>query len=309
MLSALTKLLVASGNYIKSVEVVNLDENAQNLVCDNLLDLPFGLSGLTGQRYQDKYPILCGGSNSSIINQCSCYIYECRSWNKIADLAECVRFPSSTSYSLNGHEILLITGGFSKNEAEATVQSYNGNSWNQDNNHVLPLPNWQHCLIKINDSTLLMIGGESGSITSKTFFFHIGETKWTPGPALNIARKGLGCGILDWLNPSSNQLEKVVFAVGGYGLNSVEMLFLNDLNIHNLKWVLGPQLPKTAGFGTVLEFQNSIILVGGEGEVDRKHMYKLSSPNGHWTEMKQILKEKRSRHASFLVPDELVNCH
>jgi len=43
--------------------------------------------------------------------------------------------------------------------------------------------------------------------------------------------------------------------------------------------------------------------------VDGKHMYKLSSPNGHWTEMKQTLKESRYYHASFLVPDELVNCH
>jgi hypothetical protein len=47
-------------------------------------------------------------------------------------------------------------------------------------------------------------------ISEQTFFLQIGETKWTPGPTLNIARKGLGCGIIDWLNPSSNQLEKVV---------------------------------------------------------------------------------------------------
>jgi hypothetical protein len=87
------------------------------------------------------------------------------------------------------------------------------------------------------------------------------------------------------------------------------MLFLNDQNIDNLKWVLGPQLPKTASYGTVLEFQNSIILVGGQGEIDGRHLYQLLSPNGTWTEMKQTLKESRQNHASFLVPDELVNCH
>ncbi len=302
-----------SDNYIKSVEVVNLDENAPNLVCENLPDLHIGLAGLTGQLYQEKKPLLCGGSKSSIIDQCGCYIYEYQSWNKIADLVECVRFPSSTLLTLNGREFFLIIGGYNNGE-KSTVQTYYGNSWHKDNNAILQQPNWQHCLVKINDSTLLMIGGYSNSTTAKSFFFHIGETQWTPGPALNIARFGHGCGIIDWLNPSSNQLEKVVFAVGGqksdfFYLSTVEMLYLNDQNSDNLEWVLGPQLPKTASYGTVLEFKNSIILVGGQGEIDGRHLYKLSSPNGTWTEMKQTLNEPRFYHASFFVPDELVNCH
>jgi len=217
MFSALTKLLVATGLGSNSVEVVNLDENTPNLVCNNLPDLPNKLQGLTGQLYQGSKPILCGGCNSLLINQCGCYIYEYRSWNKIADLAMCVRFPSSIYMTLpDNHELFLITGGLNDGNARKIVQSYNGSSWNEDGNVVLPEPNWQHCLVKINDSTLLMIGGDSGSITKKTFFLHIGETKWTPGPALKIGRRGHGCGIIDWFNPSSNQLEKVVFAVGGY---------------------------------------------------------------------------------------------
>ena len=87
------------------------------------------------------------------------------------------------------------------------------------------------------------------------------------------------------------------------------MLYINEHNIDNLKWIMGPELPKTASFGTVVEFQNSIILVGGKGEVDGRHMYQLSSPIGNWTEMKQTLKQPRRNYASFLVPDELVNCH
>jgi len=312
MISALTKLLVVSGYGLKSVEVVNLDENTPNLVCSNLPDVPIGLQGLTGQLYQGSKPILCGGRNSSNITQCGCFLYENRSWNNIADLAECVWFPSSTTFTLNGHEIFLITGGAINLHEASTVQSYNGSSWNKDNNAVLPLSIWLHCLVKINDSTLLMIGGRSGSITENTFFFDIGETKWMPGPALHFARFGHGCGIIDWFNPVTNQLEKVVFAVGGHNdeyLDTVEMLFLNDQNIENLKWVLGPKLPKTASHGTVVEFNNSIVLVGGKGEVDGRHLYKLSSPNGTWTEMKQTLNESRYYHASFFVPDELVDCN
>jgi hypothetical protein len=311
----MTKLLVATGSGFKSVEVINLDENTPNLVCDNLPDLHLELRGLTGQLYQGSKPILCGGCNASISNQCDCYIYENKSWNKFESLVECVRFPSSVSFSLpNGSDIFLIAGGYDGNTSKATVQSYNGSSWNIDNNAVLPFPTWVHCLVKINDSVLLLIGGYDISYQADSFFFHIKERRWTPGPALNIARYGHGCGTIDWLNTSSNQVEKVVFAVGGKTfndtyLNVVEMLYLNEQNIDNLKWIIGPQLPKTASFGTVVEFQNSIILVGGTGQVDGKHLYQLTSPNGTWTEMKQTLKERRYYHASFLVPDELVNCY
>ncbi len=59
----------------------------------------------------------------------------------------------------------------------------------------------------------------------------------------------------------------------------------------------------------MIEFGNSVILVGGEGVVDGQHLYQLSGPNESWIEMKQTLKVSRFRHIAFLVPDELVNCH
>ena len=59
----------------------------------------------------------------------------------------------------------------------------------------------------------------------------------------------------------------------------------------------------------MVEYQDGVILIGGSGEADGRHMYQLSSPNGTWAKMKQTLKERRNYHVSFLIPDELVNCH
>ena len=104
----------------------------------------------------------------------------------------------------------------------------------------------------------------------------------------------------------------VVVAGGDYTehefnfLSSVELLSLNDFEP---SWVMGPSLPKAVGFGTMVEFQNSVIIVSGNGEGDERSMYQLSSPTGPWVEMKQKLKEARGDNVSFLVPDELVNCH
>jgi len=218
----------------------------------------------------------------------------------------------------NNEEIFLIAGGYD-NQIIGTVQSYNEGSWSKDSFNDLPEPTWEQCLVKIDNSVLLMIGGWefSNTITNKTFFFHTDENRWSPGPTLNIPRHGLGCGIIEWLNPSNNQLEKVVVVVGGENrreesifLSSVELLHLNnEQELNKLSWIMGPSLPKSAGFATVVEYQNSIILIGGEGEVDGRHLYQLSSPNGTWIEMKQTLKENRKYHASFLVPDEFVNCY
>jgi hypothetical protein len=42
--------------------------------------------------------------------------------------------------------------------------------------------------------------------------------------------------------------------------------------------------------------------------IDKKVFITLTI-DGPWVKMKQTLKEARYEHVSFLVPDELVNCH
>jgi hypothetical protein len=85
---------------------------------------------------------------------------------------------------------------------------------------------------------------------------------------------------------------------------------MNDYEESHAGWVMGPSLPKTAVWESSMnEFQNGVILVGGNGQFEGDHLYQLISPNGTWTEMKQTLKVYQYRHVSFLIPDELVSCH
>jgi hypothetical protein len=81
---------------------------------------------------------------------------------------------------------------------------------------------------------------------------------------------------------------------------------LNELEASGAGWVMGPSPPEGIRYSTMNEFQNGVILIGGENQVE---LYQLTSPNGTWTKMKQTLKEERFGHVSFLIPDELVNCH
>ncbi len=81
---------------------------------------------------------------------------------------------------------------------------------------------------------------------------------------------------------------------------------MTEFEENSAGWVMGPSLPKAIWASTMNEFQNGVILIGGDKQVD---LYQLTSPNGTWTKMKQTLKVARYGHVSFLVPDELVNCH
>ena len=298
----------------KSVEVINLDGSNPGLICDNLPELPIGIQGATGQLVQGEIPIICGNEVFSRTDgSCDCFSLKDGQWHSISDLTECRRYPTSTTLFLeHNEEVLLIMGGRHGSTNVLTIESLNGSQWVQGRFSKMLNPVWEHCLAKINSSTLLSIGGmDGGSVYNavpNTFFFNGQDNKWTEGPTLKNARTGLSCGVLNWNNPETNQMEKVVVAAGGYSTDTVELLFL-DGNKNTGSWISGPSLPEAAWLSTMIEFQNSVILIGGELGVDGRHLYQLSSPSGAWVEMKQTLKEPRVGHMSFLVPDELVNCH
>jgi N-acetylneuraminic acid mutarotase len=62
------------------------------------------------------------------------------------------------------------------------------------------------------------------------------------------------------------------------------------------RWQSGPNLPKRIAYSALVIYENTLLLVGGEdsGRVKIGHLYKLSSPDGSWIEMKQILESSKS---------------
>jgi hypothetical protein len=104
-----------------------------------------------------------------------------------------------------------------------------------------------------------------------------------PGPNLNTARFAAACGVLNWMNPESNQMEKIVLASGGGGydgffLSTTELLYVDRIGDYN--WIMGPSLPSINAFATMVEFQNSVIMIGGNLGND---LYQLSSPGANVT--------------------------
>ena len=182
-----------------------------------------------------------------------------------------------------GKEVFFMAGGYGNGLLNIT-QTFDGKNWNSQQTENLPEPVWEHCIVKINSSTLLSIGGKEYEYSlaaypsNNTYFYNVQANKWTPGPSLNIPRSALSCGILQWKNSETNRLEKVIVAAGGWNSAGnvspiVELLHLEHNDTVKGDWVLGPELPKAAPDSTMIEYNNSVILVGGgfsttEKEID-----------------------------------------
>jgi len=319
LISGMTKLLVGTGSNAKSnVEVINLDKDDPFLICEDLTKFPLVIDvlGATGQLLNGNIPIICGGTR----NECDCYTYQSNSWKSTPNPTECRKFASSATLKVaDEKEVLILAGGADKSKIILkSVESFNGTVWDNQQFEDLPEAVSGNCIVKINSSVLLSIGGvgENSTPTKSTFFFDAHVNKWTPGPSINIPRNGLSCGLLKWTKPDSDQSSKIVVVVGGQTdgefeprfLDSVELLYLDDYDTPNGQWITGPELPRKSFEAQLIEYKNSVILVGG-GVDQQTNFYELSSPEGPWVVMRQSLKADRSYHVAFLVPDEIVNCH
>jgi len=313
-----TKMFVSPGMEIKSVEVIDLNESRVNTTCEDIPDFPVKgfLIGRTGQLFRKTMPIICGGSNLQY-SLCECHALYKGKWTYIASLKECRSEAQMVTLTYpDGKEILLIIGGATRSSILSTVELFDGDTWNLNVIAKMPQAIAGHCVVKINETTLMVIGGAIHIIsgfTNHTYFYNLINNQWYPGPTIITPRTGHACGILNWRNPSSGLTEKVVIIAGGGtigsgSLSSTELLFLDHNDDSSSGWKIGPNLPKTATLSNMVEYQNTVILVGGFLGVDGFHMYQLSSPSGTWTVMKQVLKNRGYYHVSFLIPDELVTC-
>ena len=301
----MTKLLVVSGFKQNSVEVINLDESSPNVTCKNFPDLPFAINGGMGRLYEGDTPIVCGGFINEV-DSCDCLSFKNGSWQVTSKLNSCRRFSGvatlSNVFGNFSEEMILIVGGRNEEQYFSNTESFDGREWKVGVVADLPRPAKQHCVVKINETTLMSMGGIDARNVKETYLYNSVDNKWTPGPSFATGRNGPSCGLLNWKNEETGNEEKVVVAASGASMRSVQLLFLED---YEAGWVEGPDLPMYSFIGQMVEYQNSVIVIGGDDDL---YLYQLSSPEGPWIKMNQKVQNERNGHSAFLIPDELAEC-
>jgi hypothetical protein len=205
---------------------------------------------------------------------------------------------------------LLVTGGDDDSSSDLnSAEMLTEEGW-ESNIPSLPVTIYAHCMVTVNSTTVMVIGGyQNGMDSGKTFYFTFEEESWTEGPELENKRRLHSCGKIR-RNKESQEMS-IIVAGGEDGssiLSSVEILHEGSN-----EWETGPELPFGIDNSQMVEDQNGgVILIGGYspsvGTLDTLYQLPHGGQDAVWTKMEQKMKTGRYSHTAILVPDNIVDC-
>ncbi len=203
---------------------------------------------------------------------------------------------------------LLVTGGYDGPEYLNSTEMLTEGGW-ESRLPPLPFTIAHHCMLTVNSTTVIVIGGtQNDQISGRTFYFTFGAETWTKGPELKFKRGYHSCGRI--IRSKESQEMSIVVAGGkdDFFLSSVEIL-----DIDSNEWRHGPELSIAICQSQMVEDPNGgAILIGGRSPSNDYLDTLFQLPHGGqdavWTKMEQTLKIGRHAHTAFLVADNIVDC-
>jgi hypothetical protein len=306
MIKGFSKLLICGGDnpYNDTCEVINLASSAST--CKNLPNFPATVNRAIGGLGFKENQILCGGRQNSAHSN-NCYSLENNEWVSSNSLNS-VRSSAAAAQLLDGK--LLVTGGYvTSGSYLKSAEMLTEEGWESDIPS-LPVTIYAHCMVTVNSTTVMSIGGgQNKQYSGKTFYFTFGEESWTEGPELKVKRIWPSCGKI---KRNKDSLDTNIIVAGGWIgysiLSSVEIL-----DEGSNEWQTGPELPFAIGYSQMVEDPNGgVVLIGGwsssNDSLDTLYQLPHGGQDAVWIKMEQKMKTGRRQHTAFLVPDNVVDC-
>jgi hypothetical protein len=305
LFKAFSKLLICGGENTDTCEVINLASSAST--CKNPPNFPANVDRAIGGLGFKGNPIICGGyQNGDRSNKC--YSLENNEWVSSASMNS-VRVNAAAAQLQNGK--LLVTGGYDDSDSYLnSVEMLTEEGWDS-NIPSLPVTIFAHCMITVNSTTVMVIGGaQNGQRSGKTFYFTFGEESWTEGPELKYKRYYHSCGKIR-RNKESQEMSIIV--AGGYYSGSSYLSSVEILDEGFNEWQTGSELPFGMGYSQMIEDENEgVVLIGGYSSsvsnLDTLYQLPHGGQDAVWTKMEQKMQTGRWQHTAFLVPDRIVDC-
>jgi hypothetical protein len=308
LFKGLSKLFIC-GRYYPSTdtcEVINLASSAST--CKNPPNFTVKVYDAIGGLGFKGNPIICGGEQNGAPSN-KCFSLENNEWISSASMNS-VRAYAAAAQLKDGK--LLVTGGYydasfsSLNSAEM----FTDEGW-ESNMPSLPVTITRHCMVTVNSTTVMAIGGvQNGQISGKTFYFTLGEDSWTEGPELKNKRGYHSCGKIR-RNKDSQEMRIII--AGGYegGLSYLSSVEILDEGSN--EWQTGPELPFGISFSQMVEDRHGgVVLIGGYSSsvdyLDTLYQLPHGGQDAVWTKMEQKMKTGRHAHTAFLIPENIVDC-
>ena len=296
---------MATGWGYKSTEIIDLTCPTWQCKAEaNLPHIPFdrhtnfAVAGAIGD-----IVLFCGGEWSGGQDYyAKCFKLEDKAWKDHANL-ELGRSISGTGNVIINGKLLVSGGNLGTTPTKLTeLVSPDGTIEKVQD---LPTGKYAHCIIKINDSVILITGGMGGSSRKHTTIYqNIDQGGATPtGPKLLTKRSGHGCGMI------SIKSKDVAFVAGGEDdngpLKTTEYLVLGD---EIPAWKSGPVLSVEVQFARLIPSRNKLSLfsIGGtDGTTIEKLVCQDTPQSCQWEEIGTQLKFARRGHVVVSIPATL----
>ena len=193
----------------------------------------------------------------------------------------------------------IVSGGSdSNNNPLDSVVVYGSSSESWSSHSTLPVSVYRHCMVTL--SSVYLVGGDSyGGVMSDVYT--LSGSVWSKHSSLNTARRRHMCAVL----------EESIVVIGGLDsgfnyLSSVEVLPPGgDI------WVPGPPLPVEVVHGQVVEYSNSLYVLGGFNNVgDNNQIFRLDSLSDQWVTVdKQFSQQYRDVFPAPLLYEHQLHCN
>ncbi len=255
-------------------------------------------------------PLICGGYNTeSIVYENICHTVGKEDGAGLPFNMTDARFLAS-SIVINEGKVLWITGGRDRSYTKLNTSNYVNVVGGSNIGPDLPTQLSSHCILTVNDSTVMVTGGVWR--LEATWYYTFESGVWTSGPNMIYGRHAHVCGALK----DSNNGKKITVAATGYTKFEFDRANSTELLIDGTdEWILGPEL-RSPGIdyatGTTSSDGMHFILAGGYDKhyQDKYRLYHLQCFDLHcvWTKMEQTMDVARAQHVAMLIPDEIANC-
>jgi hypothetical protein len=224
----MTKVLVTTGTGIGSKQMEFMDLEDPTNVCQPssfLADYPIDVYAASGGLLTNNNALICGGTAGSK------RLDDCFSINhngiKNGSRLSQPRF-AAASVVWNSTTLWMTGGDFDGSERTKSTEfvQLTGTTPGPD----LPLGVAFHCLVSLNDTTVILIGGslQDGTRSKATFYHNTDHKTWTDGPSLITGRGYHSCALFK--SPQHGHTDTVIVTGGhkGYDLASTEFLNLDS---------------------------------------------------------------------------------
>jgi uncharacterized protein YaaQ len=233
--TGLTKVLVTTGvdQGSKKLEIIDLEDPTNVCQPSFLADYPLTrVQGASGGLLTNNNTLICGGVTDVRLDDC--FSINNNGIKPSSRLSQPRSYAASVVWNST---TLWLTGGWL--DMGITTKStefvqLTGTTPGPD----LPFEVAFHCLVSLNHTTVLLIGGElPGKTYSKaTFFYNKDDKTWTEGPSMNTEKSRHSCELFK--SPQYGHTDTVIITGGsnniGENLASTELL-----NLESNSWQSG----------------------------------------------------------------------